>query len=80
MATKGEKYPKINITYLPNKINVTITDWQGLTIRRIQRSIREVYRELNRLKKELIRKVEKEGEVDRGREEYKNIATGRKER
>ena len=77
MATKGEKYPKINITFLPNKINVVVTDWQGLTVRRIQRSFREVYREFSRLKREVLRKAERSGKVKRGREEYKNIATGK---
>ena len=54
-AKKAEPdYPGISITFLPNKIQVTISRFEELSMRRIQRSIREVYREYNTLKKRLI--------------------------
>lgn len=69
MATKGEKYPRITITFLPNKINVIITNWQGLTVRRIQKSLRDVYREFNLLKREEMRRINKENSATDGKEE-----------
>ena len=57
-AKKSEpEYPRITITFLPNKIQVTIDKFEELRTRRIQRSIREVYREYNLLRKQAIRSV-----------------------
>lgn len=57
---KKPDYPKITISFLPNQILVTIDRFEDLQVRRIQRSIREVYREYNILRKRLIHKTEHE--------------------
>lgn len=54
---KKSEYPKITITFLPNKIQVNIDKLTELRMSRIQKSFREVYREYNLQRKKLIREA-----------------------
>lgn len=51
------EYPRITITFLPNKIQVNIEKLTELRTGRIQKSFREVYREYNLQRKKLIREA-----------------------
>lgn len=66
MATTSKNYPSILVTFLPNKVQVKLNQWEKINVRQMALAQRAITRERNRLRVTALRAERQKSTQDEG--------------